>query len=92
MTRTMVRAGLRGQPGDGARWPGLARVAGPGGVVRRAAGSVWLWPMLVMAVVGSYQIGGPIMWRDELATWSAASRSVPQLWHMVHHIDAVMGA
>jgi mannosyltransferase len=91
MTRTMVRAGLRGQPGDG-RWAGLARAAAPGGALRRLAGSVWLWPMLVTAVVGSYQIGGPIMWRDELATWSAASRSVPQLWHMVHHIDAVMAA
>jgi mannosyltransferase len=81
----MVRAGRRGQPGDGTRW------AAPGGLVRRAAGSVWLLPMIVTAVVGWYRIGGPIMWRDELATWSAASRTVPQLWRMVHHIDAVLG-
>jgi mannosyltransferase len=80
----MVRAGRPGQPG-GTRW------AAPGGLVRRAAGSVWLLPMIVTAVVGWYRIGGPIMWRDELATWSAASRTVPQLWRMVHHIDAVLG-
>jgi mannosyltransferase len=89
MTRTIVPAGRPGQPGGGTR-AGLGRAAAPGGPVRRAAGSVWLLPMIVTAVAGSYQIGGPMMWRDELATWSAASRSVPQLWHMVHHIDAVL--
>lgn len=33
----------------------------------------------------------PQLWRDELATWSAASRSLPQLWAMLHNIDAVLG-
>jgi mannosyltransferase len=91
MTRTIAHAGRPGRPGGGTRWAGLKRAAAPGGPVRRAAGSVWLLPMIVMAVVGWYRIGGPIMWRDELATWSAASRTVPQLWRMVHHIDAVLG-
>jgi mannosyltransferase len=91
MTRTIAHAGRPGQPGGGTRWAGLRRVAAPGGPVRRAAGSVWLLPMIVTAAAGGYRIGGPIMWRDELATWSAASRSLPQLWHMVHHVDAVMG-
>ena len=59
--------------------------------MRRAAGAVWLWPMVLTAALGLTQISGPIMWRDELATWSAATRSVPQLWRMVHHIDAVHG-
>jgi mannosyltransferase len=91
MTRTMERSSQRRGPGGGARLAALRRVAAPGGAARRVVGSVWLLPMTVTAVAGWYRIGGPIMWRDELATWSAASRSVPQLWHMVHHVDAVLG-
>jgi mannosyltransferase len=87
MTRVMERSSQRG----GARLAALSQVATPGGIVRRAIGSVWLLPVVVTAVAGWYRIGGPIMWRDELATWSAASRTVPQLWRMVHHIDAVLG-
>lgn len=88
MTRTMTPSGER----RGARepWRAAALVA-PGGAVRRLAGSVWIWPMAVMAVAGGLGINGPIMWRDELASWSAASRSLPQLWHMVHDTDAVQG-
>jgi len=92
MTRTMEPSSQRRGPGGGAGLSALNRVAAPGGAVRRVIGSVWIWPMVVMAALGWHGIGGPIMWRDELATWSAASRSVPQLWHMVHHIDAVTGA
>jgi mannosyltransferase len=90
MASTTAPPGPRsGQPGGRTR---LAALAGaPRGAVRRAAGSVWLPPMVVMAVLGWYRIGGPIMWRDELATWSAATRTVPQLWRMLHHIDAVYG-
>jgi mannosyltransferase len=91
MTRTLERSGQRRGPGGGARLAALSRVAAPGGAVRRVIGSVWIWPMTVMAALGWYRIGGAIMWRDELATWSASARSVPQLWRMVHHIDAVLG-
>jgi mannosyltransferase len=38
-----------------------------------------------------YRIANPVLWRDELSTWSAASRSLPQLWHMLHNVDAVLG-
>ena len=48
-------------------------------------------PTAVTAALGLYQINGPILWRDELATWSAASRTPPQLWAMVHNVDAVLG-
>ena len=85
---TAVRSG---DAAAGQRPAALAWATAPGGAVRRAAGSVWLLPMAVAAVAGGYRIGGPIMWRDELATWSAATRSVPQLWTMWHHIDAVYG-
>ena len=66
--------------------------AGPAGRSRRRGGLAYLGracrgrrgPRL-------YQIRVPMLWRDELATWSATSRTVPQLWMMVHHIDAVLG-
>jgi mannosyltransferase len=51
----------------------------------------WVAPAVVTAVLGVYEIGVPQLWRDELASWSAASRSLPQLWAMLHNIDAVLG-
>ena len=51
----------------------------------------WAGPVVVAAALGLYEIGVPQLWRDELATWSAASRSAPQLWAMLHNIDAVLG-
>jgi mannosyltransferase len=43
---------------------------------------------MAVAVVG---IGRPSLWYDEAATLSAASRPVPELWAMLHNIDAVHG-
>lgn len=51
----------------------------------------WAAPAVVTAVLGLIEIGGPQLWRDELASWSAASRTLPQLWAMLHNIDAVLG-
>jgi mannosyltransferase len=51
----------------------------------------WAAPVLVTAVLGLVEVGVPQLWRDELASWSAANRTVPQLWSMVHNIDAVLG-
>lgn len=51
----------------------------------------WGAPALVALVLGLFEIGVPQLWRDELATWSAASRTLPQLWAMLHNIDAVLG-
>jgi mannosyltransferase len=45
----------------------------------------------VTAVLGVLEIGVPQLWRDEFASWSAATRTLPQLWAMVHNIDAVLG-
>ena len=33
----------------------------------------------------------PSLWFDEAATISAGTRSIPDLWRMVHNIDAVHG-
>lgn len=51
----------------------------------------WAVPAAATAALGLCQIGTPMLWRDELATWSAASRNFPQLWTMTQHIDAVLG-
>jgi mannosyltransferase len=51
----------------------------------------WGAPALVALALGLFEIGVPQLWRDELATWSAASRTLPQLWAMLHNIDAVLG-
>ena len=47
--------------------------------------------LLATAVSGA-AAGRPSLWFDEGATISAsASRSVPQLWHLLGHVDAVHG-
>ncbi|MDH6110928.1 mannosyltransferase [Kitasatospora sp. MAP12-15] len=52
----------------------------------------WLWVALLTAGIGRYQAGKPELWRDELASWSAATRSTGQLLEMLRHVDAVSGA
>jgi mannosyltransferase len=56
--------------------------------------SRWLDP-LVLGVLATLisSIGSwiPSKWNDEAATQTAATRSLPQLWQMMHHIDAVHG-
>ena len=56
-----------------------------------AAYLTWAAPAVVTAALGLFEIGVPQLWRDELASWSAASRTLPQLWAMLHNIDAVLG-
>ena len=56
-----------------------------------AAFVTWAAPVVVTAALGLFEIGVPQLWRDELASWSAASRTLPQLWAMLHNIDAVLG-
>jgi mannosyltransferase len=55
------------------------------------ANLTWAAPVVVTAALGLFEIGVPQLWRDELASWSAATRTLPQLWAMVHNIDAVLG-
>lgn len=58
---------------------------------RRAAPLYWAIPAALTAALGLAGINVPMLWRDELATWSAASRTLPQLWAMLHNTDAVLG-
>ena len=51
----------------------------------------WVVPGVLALVLGLAGLGAPMLWRDELATWSAATRTPSQLWGMLHNTDAVLG-
>ncbi|MFF3851499.1 glycosyltransferase family 39 protein [Micromonospora sp. NPDC002575] len=51
-------------------------------------GAVWLWPAVATLAVAGAGIGSAQPWRDELATWSAATRPPGDLVRMVGTIDA----
>jgi mannosyltransferase len=54
----------------------------------------WLDPLvlgvvaMLVSAIGSWI---PSKWNDEAATQTAATRTLPQLWHMIQNIDAVHG-
>jgi mannosyltransferase len=48
-------------------------------LVDRAARVPWCWPALLTVALGFYQVGRPVLWRDELASWSFASRPVSSM-------------
>ncbi|MGV9266233.1 glycosyltransferase family 39 protein [Kitasatospora sp. NPDC003701] len=66
--------------------------AGRRNPVLRALGQVWLWPALAMLCVGGYRLGTPELWRDEVATWTVATRPLGDLLGLLGHIDASNGA
>lgn len=65
-----------------------------GGKARRTQGDVRFDALAVAAfavVLCAAGAARPSLWFDEAATISAATRSVPQLWDLIGHIDAVHG-
>lgn len=58
---------------------------------RRPTGPDWLWAALLTLAVTAFRGGTPQLWRDELASWNAASRSTGELLAMLGHVDAVSG-
>ncbi|SCG79757.1 Dolichyl-phosphate-mannose-protein mannosyltransferase [Micromonospora rifamycinica] len=52
---------------------------------------VWLVPLLATLLLGGYGIGRAQLWRDELATWSAATRPIGDLLRLTRTIDAASG-
>ncbi|MEV6376116.1 glycosyltransferase family 39 protein [Micromonospora musae] len=52
---------------------------------------VWLAPAVLTLVVTGYGLTGAQLWRDELATWNAATRSVRDLVRLAGNIDAATG-
>ncbi|WP_330288376.1 glycosyltransferase family 39 protein [Streptomyces sp. NBC_00576] len=58
---------------------------------KTAAVAVPLIPMAVMLVIGCWGLDRGGMWRDEAATFQVARRTVPQIWRLLHEVDAVHG-
>jgi mannosyltransferase len=48
----------------------------------------WLWPALLITILGWYQLGRPELWRDELASWTFATRPVGDLITTARRSDA----
>ncbi|MFI9329615.1 glycosyltransferase family 39 protein [Kitasatospora sp. NPDC052868] len=59
--------------------------------VRRVLGQVWVLPALAMLFVGGFRVGTPEFWRDEVSTWTAATRSFGDLLRLLQHVDASNG-
>ncbi|MET9609059.1 glycosyltransferase family 39 protein [Streptomyces sp. NPDC006512] len=72
--------------------PPLAQApAAAPGRERRTVCPDWLWAALLTLAVASFRIGTPQLWRDELASWNAASRGTGELVGMLGNVDAVSG-
>ncbi|MFD4529791.1 hypothetical protein ACFWP7_39020 [Streptomyces sp. NPDC058470] len=50
-----------------------------------------LVPVAVMFAIGLWGLDRGGMWRDEAVTFQVARRSVPQIWQLLHSVDAVHG-
>ncbi|MFE6195752.1 glycosyltransferase family 39 protein [Streptomyces sp. NPDC057838] len=48
-------------------------------------------PMAVMLGIGLWGLDRGGMWGDESVTFQVAQRTVPQIWRLVHDVDAVHG-
>ncbi|MFF1546194.1 hypothetical protein [Streptomyces sp. NPDC058291] len=48
-------------------------------------------PAAVMAAVGLWGLDRGGIWRDEAVTFQVARRTVPQIWRLLHGVDAVHG-
>ena len=48
-------------------------------------------PAAVMLAVGFWGLHRGGMWRDEAVTYQVARRTVPQIWRLLHDVDAVHG-
>ena len=85
------------------RWSGSAGVGGrvtlrsvsaftePGPGRARPGWPVWAVPGLVTLAITLVGLGHAQPWRDELATWSAATRPLPDLVRLARTIDAATG-
>ncbi|MFJ9610105.1 glycosyltransferase family 39 protein [Kitasatospora sp. NPDC101176] len=86
-----VRAAAETETAAGSVEREAVRQAPAAGGAAFVARTVWLWPALVTLALGVRGSWRPELWRDEVATWSAATRSTGGLLDMLQHVDAVSG-
>ncbi|MGW4453551.1 glycosyltransferase family 39 protein [Streptomyces sp. NPDC004599] len=89
----MVSLGSPPQPrphGTQASATGSA-AAPPGGPDRARRAAAVCVPALVMLALGGWGLDRGGMWRDEAVTFQVARRTVPQIWRLLHEVDAVHG-
>ncbi len=79
---TAVPTGATSEPPH--RVPGHARAR------RHRAAAVGA-PALVMLALGLWGLDRGGMWRDEAVSFQVGRRTVPQIWHLLHDVDAVHG-
>ncbi|MEU6666133.1 glycosyltransferase family 39 protein [Streptomyces sp. NPDC046727] len=48
-------------------------------------------PALVMLVLGLWGLDRGGIWRDEAVSFQVGRRTVPEIWHLLHGVDAVHG-
>lgn len=70
------------EPGRAARGP-----RGKRALERWAHRVSWCGPALVMLALGLLHVQWPELWRDELASWSIASRSLPEMIATARNVD-----
>src|ERR1700755_1323607 len=78
---------------DSAGFAELDRQRARGRAPRELAGRLAdpLGVAMLAIVVSAAGAARPSLWFDEAATISASTRSVPELWGLLHNIDAVHG-
>ncbi|MDN0197192.1 glycosyltransferase family 39 protein [Streptomyces sp. S.PNR 29] len=59
--------------------------------VARSRTAVVLVPGAVMLTLGLWGLERGSVWRDEAATLQVATRTLPEIWRLVHTVDAVHG-
>jgi mannosyltransferase len=82
-----TREGLAARPDESGTGIPASRTAFDD-LADQAARLPWCWPALLTLVLGLYQMGRPELWRDELASWSFASRPASSLIASAHHTGA----
>ncbi|MEU5242080.1 hypothetical protein ACH4UR_36810 [Streptomyces lydicus] len=77
-----------GSPGAGER----TATRGPAGPRRWPSWVVPGGPALLALALGLWGLRRQdALWRDEAATWEVAQRSLPEIWHLLGHVDVVHG-
>jgi mannosyltransferase len=56
----------------------------------RRSQPAWVWPSLLVLVLGGWDLTRPALWADEMATWGVTRVSWGQLWHLSGQLDGAI--